>query len=147
MLPHDREHLLDRLRHDESVLGDGAEVVVDVDDDSEFLAVLEANPHDQVVTVAEYVHHLDAAVGLRLGEARQPLGKGMAAIGEVTTRPGPEQLVGGELGDRGEERRGLEPVDLGEGLHQLVQAQGPVASGSDPVEGSPRTWIQRRDEA
>jgi len=60
----------------------------------------------------------------------------MAAIGEVTTRPGPEQLVGGELGDRGEERRGLEPVDLGEGLHHSSKLKGPSLPAATRSKGA-----------
>ena len=120
--PHQRLELDHRLRYHESVLGERAHVVVDVDDRRQLGTTGEAHGQVNVVAVAEDVDHLLRRVHLGLAESGQPFGQPVAALGQPTPDPGGQNvIVTGELGDDRQHRRGLELIGVEEHVHQLVQ--------------------------
>ena len=117
---HPLQELGDWLGDGERVLHDGADVVIDVDDNREFVTVGEPHAQHQVVAVAQDVHHLGGAVHLEVGEARQPTGQLVTPVVELSADACPLELVG-DHGDHGDEGRGLATLDVEERLDELLE--------------------------
>ncbi len=114
------DQLVDRAVGEEGVLHDGADVVVDVDDCRELAPVGEAHAEEQVVAVAEDVHHLGGLVHVDFGQPCQPARELVATLAHLVAQAGPRQLVVEELGHHGEHRSRLPTVGADERLdHDL----------------------------
>ena len=124
-----------RLRHDEGVLDEGPHVVIDVDDGRELGPSGEAHGDVDVVAVAQHVDHLLRPVHLGLAETSEPLRQ---PVGPLRQPPpdasGQDVVVAGELGDHGQERGGLDPVDVEERVHQLAEGVRRLAgAATEPI--------------
>ncbi len=137
--PHRRLEPGQRFRHDECVLDQRAHVVVDVHDRRQLGAPGEAHGNVDVVTVAEDMDHLADPEHLGLAEPSEPLGQPVTTPGQLAADARREEVVTAELGDDGEQRRGLDPIHVEEHVDEFA----PASTAAHPRADRTRTPADR----